>query len=126
MTPSDDRTTADYAAETSTTPDSAGTSSLGATLAGYLRTDDRRAYAEAHGLRTRDGRVAVVAELRDDRAFPADYDATVTASHDDFAQAFVELEDLVALAADANVSRVRAPARPAADDGSTDETGVNP
>lgn len=84
-------------------------------LAGYLDADNRSAYADERGLRTRDGRVEVVVELRDGRSLPDAYDVTVTAAHDDLVQAYVAVEDLRALAADENVSEVRAPNRPATD-----------
>lgn len=96
-------------------PTKRGGESLDSTLAGYLDAENRSAYADDHGLRTRDGRVEVVVELEAGAVLPATIDREVVASHEALVQAYVVPDDLARLATHANVTEVRAPDRPATD-----------
>ena len=90
---------------------STGTASskLASVLVDVARASDPEAVAETRGLRTRDGYVLVVVELRPDRTLPADPSVDVTGRSDDAVFAYVAYEDLTTLAAHENVSAVRPP-----------------
>jgi hypothetical protein len=90
----------------------AGPSALGSTLYGLVQADNRTRYAEDHGLQLRDDSVHVTVELRDGRALPEEIDAEVTARAESQVDAYVPIDQLVALARHENTTSVRAPEAP--------------
>jgi hypothetical protein len=96
----------------SATPTPAMPAALDATLAAYLRADNRTQYAEQHGLTVEDGRVRVVIGLRDGATLPSGFDVVVELQYGSEVLAYVATTDLAALAGHDNVTVVRTPDRP--------------
>lgn len=88
---------------------------VSSTLLELVGADDREAFAAAHGIELRDGRVVVVVELRGRSTVPEGYDVTAqqTATVDGatFVQATVPVDELVPLSDDPGVAYVRLPDR---------------
>lgn len=98
---------------TTTNRTGGGTASKSSKLASPLheiaRSSDPETTADARGLRTRDGRVLVVVELRPARDIPSDADVVVTSRTDEGVFAYVGYDDLEIVASHRNVSSVRPP-----------------
>jgi hypothetical protein len=88
---------------------------LESSLYGLVTADDRAAYAETWNLNYRDGRVAVVVELQENRELPDEFDVEVRSRYEHLVQATVPVDELVALSEHENVSFVRRPREPATD-----------
>ncbi|AUV81888.1 hypothetical protein C2R22_09695 [Salinigranum rubrum] len=88
---------------------------VSSTLHRLVDADDREAFASAHGIDLRDGRVVVVVELRGRSTLPDGYDATVqqtaTVGGETFVQAWVPVDRVVPLAEEPGVAYVRLPDR---------------
>jgi hypothetical protein len=91
------------------------TPNVSSTLHRLAEADDREAFAAAHGIDLRDGRVVVVVELRGRSTLPDGYDATVqqtaTVGGETFVQAWVPVDRVVPLAEEPGVAYVRLPDR---------------
>lgn len=102
-------------APTDQTTTAAKSPNVSSTLLQLVDADDRAAFASAHGIDLRDGRVVVVVELRGRSTVPDGYDVTVqqtaTVDGETFVQALVPVDDVVPLAADPGVTYVRLPDR---------------
>lgn len=94
-------------AERSATP--TASPALASVLVDVARASDPESVADARGLRTRDGRVLVVVELRTGRTLPTEPSVDVTGRRDDAVFGYVAYEELTSLAAHENVSAVRPP-----------------
>lgn len=97
---------------------------LESSLYGLVTADDRAAYAETWNLNYRDGRVAVVVELRENRELPDEFDVSIETRYEHLVQATVPVDELVALSEHENVSFVRTPREPALD-APSDRTPTN-
>ena len=74
-----------------------------------VQADNETAFAEEHGLDVDDSRVLVVVELEDGADVPDGYDLTVTAEFATEVEAYVAIDDLLALAGEESVRVVRTP-----------------
>lgn len=83
--------------------------SLESVLVRLIAAENRRAFAEDHDLRLRNGQVLVVIELVEGGSIPDELEVDVTASHDELVQAYVAIDELSTLAGHQNVSFVRTP-----------------
>jgi hypothetical protein len=82
---------------------------LESVLARLVQSDNRTAFAEEHGLQVRDGRVLVVVELENGTDLPDGYDLNVTSRYGTEIQAYVAVDDLLALVEEEVVRVVRTP-----------------
>jgi hypothetical protein len=105
-------------APTDQTKPGADAPNVSSTLLQLVDADDREAFASAHGIDLRDGRVLVVVELRGRSTVPDGYDVTVeqtaTVSGETFVQARVPVDEVVPLSEEPGVAYVRLPDRAAA------------
>jgi hypothetical protein len=105
--------TAPPAASSQTEPKTS--SNVSSTLRGLVEADDREAFAAAHGIDLRDGRVVVVVELRGRSTVPGGYEVTVqqtaTVSGETVVQAQIPVNDVVPLSEEPGVAYVRLPDR---------------
>lgn len=89
------------------TPTVSQPSSLESTLYRLVQADDRASFAETHGIRLRNGDALVVIELADDADLPGGYDIDVTVRVQDSVEAYVDVDDLLPLAREEAVRRIR-------------------
>lgn len=84
-------------------------SPLSNTLRNLVLADDRRQFAEEHGISYREGAVKVQIELVDGGETPEQHFTEVTGSYDSVAVGYVRTGDLVPLALEDSVRIVRSP-----------------
>lgn len=95
-----------------TTVDPSARERLDETLVELVEASDRAAFAADHGLTLEDGRVLVVAELREGASLPESPPVDVEARHGSLVQGFVAVDDLPALSTSEGVAFVRPPNEP--------------
>jgi hypothetical protein len=88
---------------------------VSSTLRGLVEADDREAFAAAHDIDLRDGRVVVVVELRGRSTVPDGYEVrvqqTATVGGETVVQARVPVDEVVPLSEEPGVAYVRLPDR---------------
>lgn len=104
-----------FGPDTAQTKPGADAPNVSSVLRQLVSADDREAFASAHGIDLRNGRVVVVVELDGRSTVPDGYDVTVeqtaTVGGETFVQAWVPVDDVVPLSDEPGVAYVRLPDR---------------